>query len=148
MQHTHNVHTGPWGRARPGPRPKKSNVSKSLFGAWARAGPGPMGLYVLCAYVAHMLYIIPIYFIFISYLLHIYFIFPYPCQNYLFHIIGNLVGKSTFCNSILTSIGIWLRIRIWNEDTHTETNTERQCLGSLSVTTNFPFFKGQSTRSK
>ena len=57
---------GPW-VPRPGTlaHAPKARVPRRLFGL------GPMGPYVFCTYVAHMLYIILIYFIVISYLFHI-----------------------------------------------------------------------------
>ena len=65
-----------------GPGPKRWRGTRAL-GPWAKVpglgahgpsrlfGPGPMGPYVFCMYVAHMLYIILNYVIFIFYLFHI-----------------------------------------------------------------------------
>ena len=54
-----------------GPKARDPGPWAQGLGPRRRFGPGPMGPYVFCTYVAHMLYIIPIYFIFMTYLFHI-----------------------------------------------------------------------------
>ena len=50
-----------------GPKARDPGPGAQGLGPRRLFGPGPMGPYVFCTYVAHMLYIIPIIFIFISY---------------------------------------------------------------------------------